>query len=193
MPHCCLSFDVRVDPGSESTPWTLNRRELYLLRPELLTPLSVDRTVWPAPESYLAPEWGPLEPFVPNLALLQGSLLGGGVRVCITLPVSGVHQPNGVAWQAALGSAKPSQPSTTWHFLGYDVADESFVSALMNCGYPDREVARRARAEWATCLNSNHLFDDAESAKAFTLEADKRIREHAPFFVLGLWSIPEQC
>lgn len=70
--------------------------------------------------------------------------------------------------------------------LGYDVADETMTSALMNCGFTGAD-AGTAAASWGARLNERHLFRSVEDALAFRAEAELRIPEHAPFFVYGLY------
>jgi len=53
---------------------------------------------------------------------------------------------------------------STWLRLGYDVADDSLLSGLSNCGLAPREEARRMRETWAPVVNRYHLFDDRATA-----------------------------
>jgi hypothetical protein len=82
----------------------------------------------------------------------------------------------------------PEHPEALWRFLGFDITDGGFVSGLSNCGYDGAERDGLA-AEWAQDLNRNHLFDDLQRAFKFRALTNARVPEHAPFFVIGLWSI----
>jgi hypothetical protein len=84
----------------------------------------------------------------------------------------------------------PEGRSPSWPFLGFDVGSGGLLSGLMNCGYEDDE--RTAMTElWGPRLNEHHLFEDAESAFVFRHVTNRRVPEHAPFFVYGLWLIRE--
>jgi hypothetical protein len=76
---------------------------------------------------------------------------------------------------------------TRWPSLGFDVADGSLVSGLVNCGYEPakREVLAEQFGPW---LNSSGLLKTAESAFEFRDVADARVAEHAPFMVFELRS-----
>jgi hypothetical protein len=75
--------------------------------------------------------------------------------------------------------------SEDWPVVGYDVADASLLSGLMNCGYSQPE-RRALRPAWATKLNRSGLFDSVEDAFAFRAVTDSRVPEHAPFFVFAI-------
>jgi len=112
----------------------------------------------------------------------------GSVTIAITSPKGG-RQPGRGSWRAAMESAVPRRSTKDWQLYGYDVADEGLLSAVMNCGYLDRESAAKARELWDGQLNDKHLFTDVFAAADFAQEADSRVPEHAPFFVFGLWKI----
>jgi hypothetical protein len=80
----------------------------------------------------------------------------------------------------------PCSIEGTPRLLGYDVADDVFLSGLSNCGYTDDEKSA-LRPKWAPHLNKYHLFDDANIAYEFKTIADARVCEHAPFFVFGIY------
>jgi hypothetical protein len=61
-------------------------------------------------------------------------------------------------------------------------------AASFNCGYQRSELAG-LRASWTSDLNEHHLFTDVKRAFAFRDLTDRRIPEHAPFFVYALWLI----
>jgi hypothetical protein len=64
------------------------------------------------------------------------------------------------------------------------------LSALSNCGFfPHVEEAQSLRDKWGPQLNDYHLFDEAQAAMKFKDFANKRIREHADFFVYGIWLV----
>lgn len=87
-----------------------------------------------------------------------------------------------------LAPVTPLLRDARWRLLGFDVADGSLVSGLANCGYSPLEAAG-LRQQWRARLNDNHLFVDVEQALHFKHLSDRRIPEHAPFFVHGLFTI----
>jgi hypothetical protein len=97
-----------------------------------------------------------------------------------------------VAWpedrgEAPGGAGEVPADVTRWPSLGFDVADGSLVSGLVNCGY--EPVEREALAEhFGPWLNSAGLLTTAESAFEFRDVADTRVAEHAPFMVFELRS-----
>jgi hypothetical protein len=75
-----------------------------------------------------------------------------------------------------------------WRFLGYDIADAGDISGLSNCGYEGHEL-ESLRPTWAPRLNDHGLFSDASDAISFRSVTDKRVAEHAPFRVCGIWLV----
>jgi hypothetical protein len=73
-----------------------------------------------------------------------------------------------------------------WSFLGFDVADGSLVSGLSNCGYTQADIEPLSR-QWGPTLNEHHLFVGLDDASRFRDLADRRVTEHAPFFIFGLY------
>lgn len=203
-----LGFDAREMFLPTGTTWDAARRGLYLLRSDIQKPLSVDPMVWPSlfgdglPEhernrigldSLSLPEWrGPNQGLWDDLSRMQTSL--GQLA-------SEPHWIVAVSWTSADGFSKPSPsagpyrehmtPPTIneeWKLLGFDVADAGLTSGLANCGYQQTEIAG-LRASWVSDLNEHHLFMDVKKALAFRDLTDRRVLEHAPFFVYALWLI----
>jgi hypothetical protein len=77
-----------------------------------------------------------------------------------------------------------------WTSLGFDVSDGSGLSGLSNCGYAKDEVPA-LRERWGPHLNTYHLFSDVDQAIEFKRLSDNRVREHAPFFVYGLYLVED--
>ncbi len=73
-----------------------------------------------------------------------------------------------------------------WQRLGYDVADDGLISGLSNCGYGEEEAAEM-RLAWSGRLNVHHLFDNPSLAFEFRALTGRRVPEHAPFSVYGLY------
>jgi hypothetical protein len=89
----------------------------------------------------------------------------------------------------------PSLSDRGWNLLGYDIADGSLLSGLSNCGYSPQAESFTSRSHyylkrrWESCLNQYHLFEDLSLAVGFKRSCEKRVSEHAPFLVYGLWRI----
>jgi hypothetical protein len=84
---------------------------------------------------------------------------------------------------ASLAVSGPGPTSSSvWVSLGFDVADGDLLSGIMNCGIDQRDMRNSRRQK----LNDYSLFNDFESADAFRSFSDRRVQEHAPFYVYRL-------
>ena len=166
-----LGFDARraFDPAL----WQRERRQRYLLLPDVKVVLSVDDLVWPRLEGVEAPP-------PPTLSEDFGSLVGR---------VSDVGEPATIIAVTLVGDVSGSgtaDHSSVWPLLGFDVADHGRLSGLSNCGY-DSLTVDVWRARWGPLLNDSHLFDNRKAADEFRAVTDARVDEHAPFLVYGLY------
>ena len=171
--------------------WTNERIQLYLLKMDT-SPLSVDNHVWPSVLEYKPLRKGML---ICRAGWSELSKMNERLESVINRPYSKIaisvilfdtrDQP---AWDRFLTKTNPSQPEKGWTFLGYDIADQGFISGLSNCGYSHGVVALRRK--WSRFLNEHHLFDNLSSANEFRIFTNRRVKEHAPFFVFGIWRIP---
>jgi hypothetical protein len=206
-----LGFDAREWWLDVRREWDSSRRGLYLLREDVRKPLATDTAVWPSlfgeglPESERErlglheaslPDWrGPNLPLWDDLDRTRGCL--ASLRAVREAPYAliGVSwcwdgRPPEGSWQGG-PHREPTVPPAReagWRFLGYDIADGGFISGLTNCGYTEVD-APDLRSQWAGHLNEHHLFGELEQAHAFRELSDRRVPEHAPFFVFGLWLI----
>jgi hypothetical protein len=82
----------------------------------------------------------------------------------------------------------PLSASEKWFLLGYDVCDSGYISGLSNCGCikEDGTVEDREK-QWGIHLNDYHLFNSIEKSFEFREFSNNRVKEHAPFFVTGIW------
>jgi hypothetical protein len=206
-----LGFDAREWWLDVEREWDASRRERYLLRQDTGKPLATDTAVWPSifgeglPDSERErlglhdaslPEWrGSNLPLWDDLERMRGGLTSlGSAR-------EAPHQVIAVSWcwdgRPPEGSwqggpyREPTVPparEASWRLLGYDIADGGFISGLTNCGYTGAGV-QELRGQWAGHLNEHHLFGALEQALAFRALTERRVPEHAPFFVFGLWLI----
>jgi hypothetical protein len=180
----------------------------FLLREDLDDVLSADRMVWPSifkarvsldrgPE-LPQPDWiGPNAPFWEDLNALRNAIphWHGNEHPFWLIAAMwhsdlGFHKEErleGKILGPYLARTTPEHRDRAWRLLGFDVTDPG-ISGLSNCGYDDAEREGLA-AEWAHRLNRYHLFDSLEPAFEFRTLTNARVPEHAPFFVIGLWSI----
>lgn len=192
--------EVREHPALPDADWTAERRETYLLRPDVARPLSVDRSVWRPPQEPGAPRFDAL-PWITTDAVRSravtafGAPAGRWVLVALGAVAEDAREAEARASGATRetlardkGITEPLMAPPSWTFLGFDVFDGS-TSGLVNCSYRPTETSA-LRQKWAPCLNAHGLFEDANQALAFRAITDARVPEHAPFRVVGLWVVP---
>jgi len=191
-----VGFDARVT-GRDRPSWPAERCARYLLRTDVLAPASTDRLVWPSlfdlDGAPAAPAWTGANATVwEDLDRLCGFVAERWPRPVPSHAMLAVTWVSDRGFAEAAGAApyreptKPAAISRAWSFLGFDVADGGLLSGLTNCGYDGDEVAT-LRARWTPHLNDRHLFSSIDAAFAFRKLADRRVPEHAPFFVYGLY------
>ncbi len=185
-----IGFDAR-EMLSPPRAWNAERREVYLLRPEVERPLSVDALVWPSVfEALPGVAWtGPVQALWDDVGRMDQKLRAVAGTQPWRIAVAWLPENDGRgAVLPAISNTTPDVPGDGWSFLGFDVADGMHISGLSNCGYEpaERETFRR---DWARELNGHHLFEDPVAARAFRDATDARVREHAPFFVFALFRI----
>lgn len=195
-----IGYDLRVSIRDVAAQWDDSRREAFLLRVDAPIPLSVD---WPcltdAARDVLFDTYGfgfvgltarqPI-PEDPSATVVAISMYPDRwtEQQCdqwneLVTDVRGVN-----IGLKEMNSREIVPPSTSeFHFLGYDVGDWGLISGLSNCGFGAEEPVAEYRKHWAPKLNTHHLFDDIDDAHAFVEFANRRVPEHAPFFVFGLW------
>jgi len=206
-----LGFDVR-EPGGRI--FTEKEKAAFLLRLDVERVVSCDGGVWPSvfrsrdrPQyvGFFQELWEDLDNLreqVTSNALAPSDVIAVAVFADLFLPeeaerwrkrLQGVS-PDEAARQSdlELPQADPSTVLETWRFLGHDVCDEWGLSGLSSCGFqPQTEDVAGLRTTWGPRLNRHHLFDSLDHATAFKTVANHRAKEHAPFFVYGLWLIEQ--
>lgn len=213
MAEYLIGYDLRF-PFADfvASQWPEERRELFLLRPEIQRPASVDVTVWPSrfvfPGAFVSRRPDGLERIQieiehilqrtldlwPDLEAMQARWraakpAGAAVPVAITL-VGDEDVVRRDGWPLLVDAAAPiPPPGDGWTRVGYDVGDDSLLSGLANCGFASDEV-EALRQAWTSRLNDHGLFDALEDADAFRRLADARVPEHRPFRVYGLYRGP---
>lgn len=222
-----IGFDALAAP--DAVDWkrpTFNEREMFFIRPEISSPVSVNRPICPSifqPEiqtigktELLLTQFSPSFPAVrttlhssPDWPESDVNILGlwsnldrmlswlrerptfrkfvwFPVAIAVFLDDASVLAP---LWQEVSDNGIiPSAPPPQWSSLGYDVADEAQNSALSNCKFEEREMVE-ARLRWRSHLNQHGLLDDLAAAAQFVLFSNKRVPEHAPFFVYEIHRI----
>jgi hypothetical protein len=169
-------FVIYRGPRLVSAParelWSVGRRCKYLLREDVLLPLSVDKGVLP-----VAPPNTPTDDVIELIVAVvptYKSKASGAVDL-----LYGWFEQTEQQWLRDHASTAVQ--------LGYDICDASWTSGLMNCGFEASE--REALVtRWASALNEYHLFNRVEDADDYRAVCDQRVREHAPFAVVWLFA-----
>ena len=174
-------FRDPLSPDELAAMWDEERREQFLLRPNAL-PLSVDEAVWPRPGSTLSPEH--FEVLTPRFASLE-DVWGAAAPGEVVIAISAWRGPGEPELHA--GPTWPMRVDPDWTRLGWDVVAGVFPSAISNCGYAEERDDWRER--FGPLLNAHHLFDELPHAFAFRDSSNRRVREHAPFSVLGVYKV----
>lgn len=207
-----LGFTLRVVPANPRAMWPDARRRAFLLNAHVVAPLSVDTVVLPNALGYddqcedlfgrtsihfpdsneamslsLWLDRSALLHYVASTFACDASctyyLLAVSIVAAASLQVGRSYAT------AASHIAPPTcsiQPPLV--LLGYDVADRWLTSGLMNCAYDAGDSG--GLDKWRSRINEHHLFDDVGIALQFATITDRRVPEHAPFFVysLRLWN-----
>ena len=184
-----LGFDVRRPIALQKVIWTDERRSKFLIRPEVQSPISVDRDVWPAlalnvDETYPLFLWdsvGEIPTAFPEVARQDSDS-----PIVIEITAVGTNRESSVYWERIIfGRVKREEDRAlkiTTECLGYDVADRYLVSGLSNCMLSAEEMAV-IRKDWSTAINMWGLFGDPGAAEAFREVCNRLVPEHAPFEV----------
>lgn len=218
MNHRIVRFDVRLDKSDYlDTLWDRERRQSYLLRPDVEWPLSVDPLVWPSvfyseifkeavnlpyssielpPSTDDGDYWLNLDRMKEHYDSHKKAGTGGvivGIELFFpetSLVGEVVHyeELDGIQCGIWLGRTVPSELPPGSELLGYDVADAGWISGLTNCGYLSDEKEPLARA-WASRLNNFGLLASLDDAMEFKRLTDERVKEHSPFWIYGIWRI----
>ena len=210
-----VRFDVRLEKGEYVDEfWDREHRNRFLLTPDVDWPLSVDPLVWPSvfysevfrqatqlryasievpPTMDEGQYWLNLE-HMRNYYETHKKPGDRGILVGIelfsedSLAEEAVPYETRAGIQCALplGQTVPAQRPSASELLGYDVADDSWISGLANCEYFPEERDRLHRL-WASRLNEFGLLARLEDAVQFRQVSDARVPEHAPFWIYGIW------
>jgi hypothetical protein len=198
-----LGFDAREMWLDVAEYWPEERKRHFLLRQDIIKPLSTDILVWPSvfdvEQMLHRPQWtGPIQELWDNLATLQTYLdTAWSARtlphwiIAVTLQEEVCEREDLQEWYARVSDIIPALRDPAWALLGYDVSDKWLLSGLSDCGTTETEM-QILRQTYASDLNEHHLFDAIKPAVDFMHVSDERVRAHAPFFVFGIWLIKKE-
>jgi hypothetical protein len=206
-----LGFDLKLRPDKYvSSQWPSERRRTYLIDPSVLWPLSVDNSVWPSVFRYnkdasideserrvlVEPTdfhqdaldlWAVPSDMFQAVERSERHAASDLVPIAVEI-LSDQPLTNFEYWRALLDDSYEVTPlSSDWACIGYDVADSSRLSGLINCSYTDKEK-QEITHDWAGVLNEFGLLRTPEKALKFVSLTDRRVREHAPFFAYCIYS-----
>ena len=200
-----LGFDAREMGLDVAEYWPEERKRHFLLRQDIVKPLSTDILVWRSvfdvEPTLQRPQWtGPIQELWEDLATLQTSLdTAWSARtlpswlIAVTLQEEVCEREDLQEWYDRVSNFIPALRDPAWALLGYDVSDKWLLSGLSNCGYGSNESEIQIlRDTYASSLNEHHLFEAIKPAVDFMQVSDERVRAHAPFFVFGLWLIKKE-
>ena len=209
-----VEFDIRLDAEHYVQKWwDQKQRDEYLLAPSTPWPLSVDGLVWPSLFRVSKVDFLPdLAPHVIDAVpgrfpdhsdfeqlknIREMSRRRNGIMIAIELFTEKVPEGDVITYEQAgalcgfeVPVTNPASLPAQSHFLGFDVADASHLSGLCNCGYKT-EQKKELSVRWAKRLNDFGLLQSLEDALEFREMTDKRVAEHAPFWIYGLSRLPE--
>ena len=200
MEERLLGYDTREMWLNYQDNWSQEHRNDYLLREDITKPLSTDTMVWEqATELYeiKTPDWIGANSLWEDLEHLEDfhSKQKRLVKPYWIILITWLSE-NPEAYKSKsefnapyFDPVKPAEKHDSWELLGYDISDMWLLSGLMNCGYTSSDDIQLLRKKWPKHLNEYHLFEDVETAKEFRDITDKRVKEHAPFSVYGIYLV----
>jgi hypothetical protein len=207
-----LGFDARV---AAPTDWPAERRARHLLRPQVTQPYSADTRVWPSlfdRPAHVRPSYvGFFQDLWEDLEHLRKHVPRGPSADQALVAVTVQARQTGWTGQSPLAPvlggrvfdafsglplplpfARPSARDPAWPLYGYDVATAAGLTGLARCGDGVEFERDELRAKYGVRLNAYHLFDAPVDADEFRWQCDKREPALAPFFVFGLYRVPDK-
>ncbi len=198
-----LGFDARLtDHDNEPLPEDMRRQ--YLLRPEILRPLSVDPHIWPAPfnsrvsfgisidwskkvreDTFHFGLWSDLYGLVKRLEELQSMPQIIAVELWAPIELTVADYPSELIYADLLPSVVPP----TAELLGFDVADSGLWSGLSNCGYTKEEFLQLAPV-WGPKINDLGLLRTLDESIVFRDITNCVWQLHLAHFGSLIWPTP---
>jgi len=194
-----LGFDAREMWLNFRNEWDEQRKHRYLLRTDVVRVLSTDSRVWPSifqlersfDRTNDLPEYRYVSENLAELQRLACEVMQKSNRpystIAIALMTKTCSASEIAEWRKEYPPPEPSDVKSQWTFLGYDISDRFFLSGLSNCGYDEERLV--LQGEWNSYINECHLVSDLDSAERFKIITDNRVKEHAPFYVFGIWLV----
>ena len=189
-----VGFDVRELIPDWIARGQPKHRHTFFLRDDIQQPYSVDEAVWPQLPHLAAdvPAWfGPQRQSWDSLSAMDqyvnahGGYTASTMRIGISLILA--TELEGWNWGEQL-ELEIEVSDLKGKLLGYDVANQYLLSGLSNIGYSEADLAQ-LKPVWSPYLNEHHLFTDVDKAHEFKVLTSDRVKEHAPFFVFGLYAL----
>lgn len=181
-----------IESDGRKTPIPADIREVFLLRPEIELPYSVDEHVWPSVWGMNDGPQADGHGLWLNLDRLQRSLIEHGrtaILIAVELLVPSNPPAFGFPYSLIDSTQEPPTVPDDSICLGFDVADGGFWSGLSNCGYSEAERAE-LRPKWHGRINDFGLLQSEQDALEFRDLSDARVLDHAPFWVYRLSRLP---
>lgn len=201
-----LGFDAREMWRGPKEDLPANDEHCFFLRQDVTKQLSADTVLWTSlfqgDEALPKPQWiGPIHSLWEDLQTLETHLqhvqnteIKPYWIIAITLRTDQLKSTELAYWKRYRGAEliRPSLVDAEWELLGYDVADQWLLSGLTSCAFDKGAEVEALRKKFNPTLNTYHLFASIDSAMEFRALSDKRVPEHKPFFVFGLWLIKKE-
>ncbi len=210
-----IGFDIRIDNEGTSDEWFQRVTTSQMLRSGVITPLSIDRNIWPSifdrvsfveyeescedrfidfPEGFWT---GTFSDLWRNLQDLLNYLEQRRSRFTSQIFIVGISSINSEAsrnypdnmFPDITITTNPPVPQSDWKFLGYDVIGCGFFSGLMGWSHGGELDRKDLEGKFGPLLNEYHLFKNPSDAIIYTETANNRIPEHSPFYPCGLYEI----
>lgn len=194
-----IGFQLRVSP--ESLPaWTQERRNKFLLSPNIKLPLGVDRSVWPLIETgehlrglfndYIGDPLNSLHVFLePSIDRINQC--SQGAVVVLTAAAAEARELR--KWGGVDNTAfdLPALRARGFTRLGFDVASKDACWSVLNDTDPGEAGHALLSAQFGALLNPEvGLFTEWESADRYRKAWDEITGWKGSQAVFGIWSKP---
>lgn len=191
--HRNVGYDARRVDGHTSRIWCALRERGLLIRPDCKGVLSVDLNVWPSIFTRDRPMLPISHPRstrkslpLPEFVGPFGQFWSSYEELTVQLDRSHIAEEN-----VAVIEVRRVTPGEDHAFLqgqlllGYDVADEMFISSLTDMVYTYDQMSS-LRSQFSTMINIWHLFTDKNAASQFAEISNALVQEHSPFHVFSI-------